>query len=56
MYSPKLFISKEIKLKDNFKTIRFKMNESLLYHGALCLHLKSEGIPRSLSEQYRDFA
>ncbi len=56
MYSPNLFISKEIKLKDNFKTIRFKMYELLLYHGALCPHLNSEGIPRNLSEQYRNSA
>ncbi len=54
MYSSKLFFSKGIKLKDNFKTIRFNMNETLLYHGTLCPDFNSAGIPRSLSEQCRD--
>ncbi len=47
MYNSKLFFSKGIKLKDNFKTVCFNMNETLLYHGTLCLDFNSAGIPRS---------
>jgi len=47
MYNSKLFFSKGIKLKDNFKTVCFNMNETLFYHETLCLDFNSAGIPRS---------